>query len=389
LKIERDNISDLLQKDVRIIQSDIIEYIMKLRDEEYSYSSISGKLAAIFLFYDMNDIVLNKKKISRYAGEHEKTVKDRAYTRDEIRKIVDACDLKYKVVVLLMASTGCRIGAIPNLRLSGLKNVEEYQLYQITFYEHSKKDAYYSFCTPECGKYIYEYLQYRKRCGEKLNEKSPLIRDDFILDDLLHIENPRTLGIGAYIMYIRKILVETGLRTIVPIIATESDTNAWKKQRKEIAQNHGFRKFCHTTMANARINIEIREMLLGHSIGLSDAYYRPTSEQCLNEYLKVIDDLTINEENRLCKQVQELQEKNQDKDYIIQGKLIEKDDQIKALQESIKFLSDTVNRALLADPSNKIIYHDKDNVGTVKGIELKPEINNKAVGKIIPSKKNK
>lgn len=286
-----------------------------------------------------------------------------------------------------MASTGCRIGAIPNLRLSGLKYVEDYQLYQITFYEHSKKDAYYSFCTPECGKYINEYLDYRKRCGEKLNEKSPLIRDDFILDDLLHIENPRMLGIGAYIMYIRKILVETGLRTIVPIIATESDT-AWKKQRKEIAQNHGFRKFCHTTMANARINIEIREMLLGHSIGLSDAYYRPTPEQCLNEYLKVIDDLTINEENRLCKQVQELQEKNQDKDYIIQGKLIEKDDQIKALQESIKFLSDTVNRALLADTTNKIITSADGQSGIVKGIALKPEIKNKTVGKVISSNSN-
>ena len=88
MKIERDNIYDLLQKDVRIIQSDIIEFIMKLRDEEYSYSSISGKLAAIFLFYHMNDIVLNKKKISRYAGEHEKTVKDRAYTRDESKKLL-------------------------------------------------------------------------------------------------------------------------------------------------------------------------------------------------------------------------------------------------------------------------------------------------------------
>ncbi|MGZ5509802.1 MAG: hypothetical protein ACXWFZ_05165 [Nitrososphaeraceae archaeon] len=68
LKIERDNIFDLLQKDGRIIQSDIIEYIMKLRDEEYSYSSISGKLAAIFLFYDMNDNVLNKKRICRHMG---------------------------------------------------------------------------------------------------------------------------------------------------------------------------------------------------------------------------------------------------------------------------------------------------------------------------------
>ena len=340
LKIERDNISHLLQIEVRIIQSDIIEYIMKLRDKGYSYSSISGKLAAIFLFYDMNDIILNKKKISRYVGEHEKTVNDRAYTREEIRKIIDACDLKYKVVVLLMACTDCRIGAIPNLRLSGLKYLEDCNLYQITYYEHSKKDAYYSFCTPECAKYINEYLQHRKRCGEKLNDKSPLIRDDFILDDLLHIENPRTLGIGAYIMYIRKILVETGLRTITPLIATEPDTS-WKKQRKEIAQNHGFRKFCHTTMANARINIEIREMLLGHSIGLSDAYYRPTPEQCLNEYLKVIGDLTINEENRLSRQVQELKEKNEDKDYVIKANLQAKEEQINQLikkQEKFELL---------------------------------------------------
>ena len=179
-----------------------------------------------------------------------------------------------------------------------------------------------------------------------------MIRDDFILDDLLHIENPRALGIGAYIMYIRKILVETGLRTITPLIATEPDTS-WKKQRKEIAQNHGFRKFCHTTMANARINIEIREMLLGHSIGLSDAYYRPTPEQCLNEYLKVIGDLTINEENRLSGQVQELKEKNEDKDYVIKGKLQEKDEQIKGMQEQLHLIMNSLEQ-LKANQNNNI-----------------------------------
>ena len=49
----------------------------------------------------------------------------------------------------------------------------------------------------------------------------------------------------------------------------------------------------------------------------------------------------------------------------------EKDEQIKALQESIKLLSDTVNRALVGgDPINKIIYDD-NNKGIVKAIELK------------------
>ena len=64
----------------------------------------------------------------------------------------------------------------------------------------------------------------------------------------------------------------------------------------------------------------------------------------------------------------------------------EKDSQIKALQESIKFLSDTVNRALLANPTNRIITTTESDGMIVKGIELKPEINNKAIGEIaIPS----
>ena len=50
--------------------------------------------------------------------------------------------------------------------------------------------------------------------------------------------------------------------------------------------------------------------------------------------------------------------------------------------KSFKFLSDTVNRALLADPANKIITAPESNGMIVKGIELKPEINNKAVGEV-------
>ena len=47
-------------------------------------------------------------------------------------------------------------------------------------------------------------------------------------------------------------------------------------------------------------------MLLGHSTGLDDKYYRPTSGELLQEYLKAIDALTIYEENRLRKKVEEL-----------------------------------------------------------------------------------
>jgi hypothetical protein len=86
----------------------------------------------------------------------------------------------------------------------------------------------------------------------------------------------------------------------------------------------------------------------------------------------------------------------EDSEYVIKGTLQEKEEQIKSLEESVKFLSDRFNTFLLSQPENKIIYHDnnnnKDNGSRiVKGIELKPEINQKAIGqvKINPSLSNK
>ena len=297
------------------------------------------RLSAINSFFLMNDIIINRKRIGRYLGEHVKTIKDRAYTIEEIKKMIDASDIKFKVFITLMASTGCRVGAIPSLKLQNLKYYSKERLYQVTFYENTN-DEYYSFTTPECAAYINEYLKYRERCGEKITDKSPLIRDDFIIDDLLHIENPKHLNVNTLNYYLRNILIKVGIRKVIPL--TESGSK--KKERKNVAQNHGFRKFTHTTMANKLINPEIREMLLGHSIGLSDSYYRPSESQLLTEYLKVIDDLTINEENRLSKQVQELKGKNEDVEYAIKGKLQEKEEQIKVLMAQVEKLNNETNR---------------------------------------------
>ena len=58
------------------------------------------------------------------------------------------------------------------------------------------------------------------------------------------------------------------------------------------------------------------------------------------------------------------------------------------MEESIKFLSDRFNAFLISQPENKVI-HDNEQTGIIKGIELKPDLNNKAVGEIaIPSSSN-
>jgi hypothetical protein len=44
-------------------------------------------------------------------------------------------------------------------------------------------------------------------------------------------------------------------------------------------------------------------MLMAHSLGESGNYHRPTETQLLEDYLKAVDLLTVNEANRLSKRI--------------------------------------------------------------------------------------
>jgi hypothetical protein len=73
------------------------------------------------------------------------------------------------------------------------------------------------------------------------------------------------------------------------------------------------------------------ELLMGHDSGISESYWRPTELEVLADYLKAVDLLTINDNNStLQKQVAELTEKSKEENYVIKGKLAEKEKEIKA-----------------------------------------------------------
>jgi len=269
-------------------QTQIIKHLISLREKGLSSNSISTRLNAIYHFYDMNDVALNKKKINMFKGEYSRKVVDRAYTHEEIKKILDISDLRTKIIVLLMASSGIRIGGLPSLRLRNVEKIDK--VYKVTVYEGSNSQ-YYTFCTPECASFIDAYLEFRTRNGEKLNPNSYLIRDQFDITDLEQIRNrSKGISISTIGVLLDTIPLKVGVRTI---------DHTSKFNRKEVARAHGFRKFFTTQLINSKVNSEIREMLLGHKIGLASCYYRPTQDEMLNEYSKAIDNLTINEENRL------------------------------------------------------------------------------------------
>src|SRR5437899_12656570 len=76
------------------------------------------------------------------------------------------------------------------------------------------------------------------------------------------------------------------------------------------------------------------EMFLGHDTGLSMKYYRPSEKTLLEDYLKAIDLLTVNyDEAILEKRVSQLQEKSEQDQYVIKGKLSERETEIKQLRQ--------------------------------------------------------
>src|ERR671919_796039 len=124
------NPDDLLinQQQPQIIQNQIIEYLIQLKNPPHllRYATRSQYLAAIMTYYDLNEVVLNKKKLYRYLGEEELPIENRAYTTDEIKKMLEVSDERVRAILLFLISTGVRIRAIIELKLQDLVKVPEY-----------------------------------------------------------------------------------------------------------------------------------------------------------------------------------------------------------------------------------------------------------------------
>jgi integrase len=224
-------------------------------------------------------VILNVTKIGKFMPEQNRVRKDRAYTHEEISKLLEIADERMRVIILLLASSGIRVGAIPSLKIGHLQDNK------LTVYENAKEE-YFSFITPECRKAVDSYIDMRSRYGEKINDESFLVREQF--NRRLMTAKPRPL------------------KTITILSKLIDLANICGIRHQGVPIAHGFRKFFTTQLINARINPEIREMLLGHKIGLASCYYRPTEDEMYAEYEKAIDNLTIDPANRLQRKIETL-----------------------------------------------------------------------------------
>lgn len=300
-------INDLVSKfhDARDIERRIIEFIIHLKEQGKKFQSIHNYVTPIISFYKINDIMLNTKKIRKFMPPKTRAKKNRGYTHEEIRKLLDIADERMRAVILLLVSSGCRVGSIPTLHVRDLEKAGD--VCKITIYENEEEE-YFSFITSEACDAVWSYLGMRSRFGEQIGPDTILIREQFDIRDPFATASPRPITARTISNKIAELSERAGIRERIALKEGQKSGTV----RKAIPRVHGLRKAFSTFALNAKMDIIKRRMLEGHSVGIDEHYCKPSESDLEAEYMKAVDNLTINEENRLKRKVEKLEvEKNQ------------------------------------------------------------------------------
>lgn len=313
----------IVKMDPKVLKRKLVDHILDLKKTGLSYSRQNMVISATQKLCELNDIGdgINWTNIRNVTSDNDAIKNggsDKPYTKKEIARLIESANIRMKALILLMLSSGIRIGAVPGLQLRDLQKMDTDKyggIYRIQVYSDSKRDRYITFTTPECAAAIDAYLQARRVKGERLQPDSALFRREFnrkYANSSEAIKNGSVTKAGLF-----KLIAELAMNADVRKRGREGEYVArrgYTPPRHRTPATHSFRKLCNTALVKSGVKPLVVELLLGHNIALQANYLRLTDEELAQEYIKAIDDLTISQEKQLQEQVDELQTKVADFD---------------------------------------------------------------------------
>jgi len=312
--------------------SNVLKFMMyqidRVNQKEIVGSTVQNYVKSIKLFCDMADINIQWKKITRGLPKGKSYADDRIPTDEEIQKLLKYPDRRIKAIVYTMTSSGIRLGAWDYLRWGNIKPIEKEKMgiiaAKMIVYE-AEDEEYFTFISKEAFLELNEWMRYRQKSGELIDENSWLMRDLWdtgaLKDAKGLVTKPKKLASSGIKRLIERAIWAQGLRKKLE--------NG--KKRHPFSAIHSFRKWFKTRCEIAGMKPINVEKLLSHSIGISNSYYRPTENELLEDYLKVSDLLQIDKQSQLQNELHQYQQKNQEESLMIKGRLQERDEQINAL----------------------------------------------------------
>jgi integrase len=273
----------------------------KVKEGRFGRGTIRNYYKTVKRFCDTQNIELSWKRITSGLGKVKRVANDRAPTLEEIQRLIQYPDRRIKPIVLIMESSGIRIGAWEYLKWKHIRPLDrdgqpvdkdlpardgQIAAAKISVYG-GEEEEYFSFITPEAYQSLKEWMDFRAANGEDIDEESPVMRDIFAFKyGRSTAKNPRMILAESVWKIIERGLKEQGIRQ--PLV------NGTK--RYEFQGAHGFRKYFKTRAEQAGMRPFNVETLMDHSLGISDHYGRPMEQDLFSDYLKVVEALTINKQ---------------------------------------------------------------------------------------------
>jgi integrase len=311
----------------------ILRFVQYQKDrvdkKEITAATVRNYVKSVKLFCEMADMDISWKKITRGLPRGKKYSDDRIPTLEEIRKVIEYPDRRIKAIVYTMASSGIRIGSWDYLRWGHIRPLSkdgEIIAAKMIVYA-GEDDEYFTFISPEALQALNDWMSYRQTSGELINNDSWVMRDLWdtrVAQGRGLVTKPKKLtSLGVKRLMERAIWAQGLRKKLEP-----------GKKRHPYQANHSLRKWFKTRCEIGGMKPINIEKLMNHSVGISNSYYRATENEVLEDYVKAIDSLSINDDKlTLQKQMVELTEKSKEENYIIKGKLFEREKEIHTMQQ--------------------------------------------------------
>lgn len=203
-------------------------------------------------------------------------VRDRAPTKTELRRIMTYAPTWVIPGIMILASSGMRVGSLLQLKLKHLNLTQFSDIGIVEVPPDAAKGwvGYFTAITPEAREAVENNLEYRKRKGEKLGPESPLIK------------SPNAQGqttYGSMAPAYNRSLKRAGLVEM--------------SRGVHVLHIHTLRKFFRSQLEGIMTK-SIREALMGHVSGeyLDGAYLRIPIPKLVLWYRKAVPALTLTED---------------------------------------------------------------------------------------------
>ena len=278
---------DLARKDMDLASDIIATFIKEDRKRvtkgEISSQTIPNHIKPIKVLLDANRIPIHWKSLNKLLPRRESKSKDRAYTKEEIQKMLKTrSGIVDEVIILMFSSAGFRLEAWDYFTWKDVIFFENedgtYKGAALQVYR-GDPESYFTFITPEACQALQQYKEnWKADIGEYPKPDDPLIKST-------RYPVVRRLNQKGIRKRIERIVTDIGLRPSLPP----------GQRRHEVQLDHGFRKYFNTMLRRAKVNYLDKEDMMGHKIGLEKHYerYEEADFERFPEYQKAIPFLTV------------------------------------------------------------------------------------------------